>query len=147
MLGITANGLNGEGEHQLLYKPKDDGAETFSQHQKASNNELCPNTNMWFMSGENGTCHCGNDLNGLVYCDPDTKELLVLDCHCITSHYTPENTVVAVVGNCIFNCANLSFNNNPDTIYRAAPSNCHYLNRQGTLCGQCLDGYALPAYS
>ena len=113
------------------------------KHDVDSNSELCPNTNVWFVPGENGKCHCGD---GLVLCDPDTKVLAVMNCHCITNHYTSDNREVPVVGNCVFNCINI-FLSSSVGIYRAAPSNCHYMNRQGTLCGQCLDGYALPAYS
>ena len=32
-------------------------------------------------------------------------------------------------------------------MYHNAPTDCASLNRQGTLCGQCLDGYTVPAYS
>ena len=116
------------------------------KHDVDSNSELCPNTNMWFVPDENGTCHCGDDIGGLVLCDPDTKVLGVMDSHCITNHYMSDHRMVPVVGNCIFNCINVSLSSSVG-IYRAAPSNCQYMNRQGTLCGQCLDGYALPAYS
>ena len=109
-------------------------------------NEMCPNTNMWFVPGDNGRCHCGSELDGLVHCDPWTKELLVLNCHCITNHRTPEHTVVPVVGSCIFNCVN-TFLSSQDRLYQRAPSNCHDMNRRGTLCGQCFEGYVLPPYT
>ena len=80
-----------------------------------------------------------------MYCDTVTKELSVLDCHCLTIHFTSEGTTLPLVGSCIFNCANITWFK--DTMYHDAPSDCASLNRQGTLCGQCLDGYTVPAYS
>ena len=107
--------------------------------------KACPNTNLWFL-WENGTCHCGDDLNEVVMCDSDTKELSIMDCYCLTDYYTAEGTNFPVVGGCIFNCMNHT-KNGYDAIYHTAPSNCASLKRQGTLCGQCMDGYVVPAYS
>ena len=116
--------------------------------EEQNSDKVCQNTNMWFVQGRNGSCHCGSDLDGFVQCDSETKEVAVLDCHCLTipNGYTEGSTNVPVVGNCIFNCFNNSISG-PSHLHRAAPSNCKDLNRQGTLCGRCLDGYALPAYS
>ena len=52
-----------------------------------------------------------------------------------------------MAGACIFNCVNFTHLNGYNKIYHSAPSDCASLNRQGTLCGQCLDGYTVPAYS
>ena len=94
------------------------------------------------MRGKDGKCECGRDWNGIVQCDPETKELSVLDCYCITS--TADE--IAVVGRCIFNCINLT-HNKVDILYHGAPSDCLSLNREGALCGKCRDGFVLPAYS
>ena len=109
-----------------------------------NDNLVCPDSNMWFIY-KDGSCKCGSTFNGLVQCNSVTKELGVLDCYCITDHRTPKGKLVPVVGSCVFNCGNLS-HSVIDRIYHTAPSNCSQLNRQGTLCGQCLDGYAVPAY-
>ena len=109
--------------------------------QREFENDMCPNSNIWFVRGRDGKCECGRDLDGIVQCDPETKELSVLDCYCITSN--GRNTVV---GSCIFNCMNLTFNHG-DKVYHGAPSDCQTLNREGMLCGKCHDGFALPAYS
>ena len=100
----------------------------------------------WFVQGRNGTCHCGNELGGIVQCDSETKEVTVLDCYCLTNHYTVEQGKSHAVGCCIFDIVNIStfFG---QFIYHAAPSHCKEIHRKGTLCGKCLDGYALPAYS
>ena len=104
--------------------------------------DVCPNSNMWFLRGKDGKCECGRDLGGIVQSDPETKELSVLDCYCITS--TADG--IAVVGSCFFNCVNVT-HKNKDPLYHPAPSDCWTVNREGALCGKCRDGFAIPAYS
>ena len=70
-----------------------------------------------------------------------------MDCNCLTIEYTPNSPPIPVAGGCIFNCVNSSYVKCSDIIYHSAPSDCASLNRQGTLCGPCLDGYTVPAYS
>ena len=44
-----------------------------------SNGQKCLSTNVWFVwDNQSQSCHCGSDLNGVVMCDTNTKELLVL---------------------------------------------------------------------
>ena len=108
--------------------------------------ETCFKANLWSVwDSETKLCHCGDDLGGVVQCSVLTKELSVIDCHCLTVHFTAHGTTLPVVGSCIYNCANHTWYN--DIMYHSAPSDCASLNRQGTLCGQCLDGYTVPAYS
>ena len=113
---------------------------------KYVNSHTCKDINLWFVwDNETKSCHCGDDLNGIVQCDTLTKELSVIDCYCLTVHSTKDEQKLPVVGKCIFNCANHTLKKY--TLYKSAPSDCASLNRQGTLCGQCLDGYTVPAYS
>ena len=113
---------------------------------------VCPDT--WFVpSGPNGSCQCGHTFNGKVSCDEDTKEVRVLDCFCMTFDSTYNRTVL---GECLFNCINVS-KSYYDFIYHPVPRNlgrgddnnsvCGYLNRQGRLCGECVDSHYLAAYS
>ena len=107
------------------------------------NKQACSETNAWFVwNNRTKSCDCGDELNGMVQCNAATKELSVLDCHCLTVHHTTQGTQLALAGSCIFNCVNLTL-----FVYNSAPTDCASLNRQGTLCGQCLDGYTVPAYS
>ena len=109
--------------------------------------ETCLKNNMWFVwNNKTMSCQCGNGLNGVVQCNAATNTLLVIDCHCLTLHHTMQGQNLAVAGDCIFNCVNSSMWFK-DVMYHGAPSDCASLNRQGTLCGQCLDGYTVPAYS
>ena len=117
-------------------------------HVGYESNKRCLKSNIWFVWDDHtNSCHCGSDLYGAVQCDPVTKELSVLDCHCLTLEHSTEQpqSPFPVVGVCIFNCLNSTTGN--DEVYHGTPSDCGSMNRQGTLCGQCLDGYAMPAYS
>ena len=101
-------------------------------------------TDLWF-TPKNGTCHCGDTFHDAVTCNEHTKEVMVLDCYCMTADSA---TNQAVVGNCLFHCVSLSRNAQyQDNVYHQAPSNCSYLHRRGTLCGECEKDYFLRAYS
>ena len=94
--------------------------------------ETCFKANLWSVwDSETKSCHCGDDLGGVVQCSVLTKELSVIDCHCLTVHFTAHGTTLPVVGSCIYNCANHTWYN--DIMYHGAPSDCASLNRQGTL--------------
>jgi hypothetical protein len=113
--------------------------------QDGINDQACHDLNIWFVwNSQTKSCRCGDDLGGIVNCDTVTKQLSVIDCYCLTVHYTTRGTAFPLVGNCIFNCENSS---RFDFVYHGTPSDCAGLNRQGTLCGQCLDVYTVPAYS
>ena len=109
------------------------------------NDKVCLERNIWFVwDSKTTSCECGDDVSGVVHCETATEELSVLDCHCLTLDYTAQGQPLPVAGNCIFNCDN---DTHVDLMYHNAPTDCASLNRQGTLCGQCMDGYAVPAYS
>ena len=115
-----------------------------------SSKASCPDT--WFVpTGANHTCRCGDTFNGIVACNEDTKEVKVVDCYCITF---AKNTVV--LSECLFNCLNVT-KSYSDFIYHPVPrdivngdhnnSICGYLNRKGTSCGACVEGYYPAVYS
>ena len=120
--------------------------------QLPAHDEECPDT--WFVqSGSDGECKCGHKFYGVVSCDEETREVRVLDCYCITYDSTTNKTVL---GECLYNCLNVS-SSYYDYIYHPVPrdlvrgddnnSVCGYLHRNGTLCGQCVEGYYRAAYS
>ena len=122
-------------------RPNHDGA---SLLQPEMNDERCFKINIWFVwDNQSQSCHCGSDLYGAVLCDTDTKELAVLDTYCLTS----QGKEFSVAGSCFFNPGNFTHSGIYGMMYHSAPTDCGSLNRQGTLCGQCLDGYTVPAYS
>ena len=124
-----------------------DGQGNGSRRENSTWRDECSRSNMWFVRGRDGECHCGLDYGGVVDCDSsNTRALSVLDCNCLTQHVTPEGLVESVVGNCIFNCLNATAIST-DVMYHQAPTDCGELNRKGTLCGECKTGYTIPAYS
>ena len=103
------------------------------QSQVDSTAEAICATDLWFVS-RHGKCTCGNTIHEIVECDNQTKSVKILDCYCMT----PDSTHQMVVGDCFYNCLNLTRHfSYKDYIYHQAPSTCDYLHRTGTLCGQC----------
>ena len=114
------------------------------------NIHVCP---PWYFF--NGTaCECGNDVNGVVYCNPDMNFTFLLNCYCMTYD---NFTDTIVLGMCIYNCFN-SRNNTaelPHSEYHLLPQNvddlndamCKHFNRRGQLCSRCKQGFFIPAYS
>ena len=101
----------------------------------------------WFLF-DNQSRHCkpGDSLGGIVHQDSSTLQTSILGCYCMT-----EEEGAVTVGACMYACsAVLRFNS-----YYPLPCNasqlwevmCADLNRRGRLCGECMKGYTVPAYS
>ena len=99
----------------------------------------------------NKQCVCREELDSYysVKCDNETLQLSVIKCHCVTFD---NKTMLMTEGNCIENCQN---NYNKDQ-YLPLPKNTSELNqfmceerwnRTGRMCGKCLPGHSLLAYS
>ena len=79
---------------------------------------------LWF-TPSNGTCRCGSSLNDVVSCNEQTKVVMIADCYCMTHESV---TKQMVVGDCFYNCLNLTSNEQyDDYIYHKVPSQCGYL--------------------
>ena len=111
--------------------------------------EPCPT---WFYRSEEGTCECGDGLDGAVSCDNTTQEVRVLDCFCMTSNGDADNTTV--VGRCLFNCVNQSGLMSDQILHPVTPNaadldgmSCGYLHRKGRLCSECKENHFIPVYS
>ena len=117
----------------------------------ASCSGACP---VWTThNATSGKCECGNNLGGLVKCDPHTLEVSVLFCYCMT--YNEQQNTTAV-GYCLYQCKRRgsgiikcrSFNsletNTTDKLNRYT---CNDFNRTGQLCAKCNPGYGLPVFS
>ena len=113
---------------------------------------VCPT---WFYKNKDGNCTCGSLLNGIVRCDPVEARAGLLNCYCMTRYLIHRSKEEAVVGQCFYNCFSKTSYTLNDTVYRDVPQNisnlseqmCGHLNRRGLLCGDCKEGYILPAYS
>ena len=101
----------------------------------------CP---LWFHRGsQGGECEAGLKLGGIIWQNMATLQTYLLECNCMTQH----NDTLAV-GACLYTC-------NAITGYFPLPCDvtdlnnftCAGLNREGQLCGQCIEGHAPPVYS
>ena len=107
---------------------------------------ICPT---WTYSTENGFCECGDTLNGAIQCNLSTHHLAIYRYYCMTYDTSTGNTVAGSTGPCKYNSAYIS-----SKLYHPLQHNlsqlntkmCGHLHRTGQLCGQCEEGYKLPAY-
>ena len=84
-------------------------------------------------------------LQGIVSCN--NGNFSVIDCYCATYNTSEE---LLEVGACIFNCENYNSDTKStiDFLYLNDELKiCGSFNRTGTLCGRCLDGQYVSAYS
>ena len=147
---IKTNLNKREGEYEFEVKREDSSAPAINAGSQGSvlddaNVDECSRT--WFL-WNNGTCTFGDGLNGIV--KVESNEVMILDCYCITADRTGNKTVV---GQCFFNCVNLTRSKSDLTYHQVAKyvsdlnETCSYLHRTGTLCGECMGGYVPPTYS
>ena len=130
-------------DHYSLQNRHGDGRKNIAEQvtHQLTVNESC--SDLWF-TRRNDACQCGSTVHGVVTCNEQTKEVMVLDCYCMTN----DSANKTVVGACLYNCVNLSHTvQYQDMVYHQAPSNCTYLHRKGTLCGECEKDHFPHAYS
>jgi len=108
----------------------------------AANND-CP---LWSVPGDNGSCECGSDLDGIVKCNNESRETYLLGCFCMSYDSTG-----LVVGACPYHC----YRTDRVALHYPLPKHiidledflCGPLNRKGRMCGQCKDNFTTSAYS
>ena len=123
-------------------------------HKPASCNQLelsQEECSLWYHSGKDGNCTCGDSLDNTVYCS-ETKDntLYLRDCFCMTLDSSQREPVV---GPCIYTC-DYSLKNSSNQFFMTKIESkslsdinnetCGQFNRQGVLCSKCMDGYGLP---
>ena len=113
----------------------------FNSVSAQSDNVSCP---PWF-EPFNGTCKCGDSIDGIVECNETLQESAVLDCYCMTY----SETTGTVVGACLYNCVKRDslYHQMPKTVEELNDAVCGHLNRGGQLCGECKTNYSPPVYS
>ena len=115
-----------------------------------STNKSCPT---WFFHSKDGECICGSSINNLIICNNETEEVCIQTPFCLTSFSDRSNE--AVVGNCLFAQSHGAAPKGLYGIYTKVDKNisqqdqqlCGYLNREGTLCGQCKHDHFISPYS
>ena len=113
----------------------------YSSVSAQSNNGSCP---PWF-EPFNGTCKCGDSIDGVVRCNESLPESAVLDCHCMTY----SETTGTVVGACLYSCVkgDNHYHKMPKTVEELNDVMCGHFNRTGQLCGECKTNYSPLVYS
>ena len=108
-------------------------------------NFSCPT---WLFPSDDG-CACGSDLGVVMMCSNETQEAQALWGFCLTSF---ENVSRPVVGRCLYaqnrqsTSGGLYVKVNPN-ISGQEDQLCSYLNRRGTLCGECKANHFVSPYS
>ncbi len=96
-------------------------------------------------------CKCGNGLGGVVQCNSATLQVSVLHCYCMTYNRQSNQTLV---GHCT--ASYIAREPSPGKIHNQLHTNnsesinsevCGKFNRDGQLCGKCIEGYGPPVYS
>ena len=102
----------------------------------------CPT---WFFPdpSANGTCRCGNDIDGAVRCNDCTNEVAILNHYCMTY----SESTGPVVGTCEYCTRTLKDAYHPLPLNVTDIDMCGYFNRAGQLCGDCNENYSIPVYS
>ena len=120
---------------------------------------VCP---LWTLPTSNGTCECGDRINGITECRESKGGFSVSIPYCYCMTYNNALTT-AVLGRCMFTCqvpnTNPGHSQSCSFHYRVITTTndtaeinqivCSNLNmhRTGQLCGKCEEGYGLPVYS
>ena len=103
-------------------------------------NHTCP---LWSYPEPAGKCVCANDLNKAITCNID-RLLYLKRCYCMTV----DTNVEPVVSSCLYTCNQ----QHPLKLIEMDISDlnnetCGPFNRNGTMCGECIEGHGLPVYS
>ena len=112
---------------------------------KPYNNITCKH--LW-MYESNGTCQCGKDIHGSIFCK--SSSVSILTCSCLTY----DESAGVLVGSCPYGCG---FTNNsyggelyhplPVDVSRVTDAMCGWLKRDGRLCSKCRKGFSPLVYS
>ena len=107
-----------------------------------------------FFNTSSKKCECGSSVHEAVLCNDTTNDVHLLGCHCMTLN---TKTREFEVGKCFIGCAHntLHTRSHKDNIYNPVPRDqskvnewmCKGLNKNGTMCGNCLQGYRRRVYS
>ena len=99
----------------------------------------------WFRTDERGACQRGPLLDGIIHQDMSTLQTSVMECNCMTE----ENGTFSV-GACMYACSEHIHHGYyllPCHVSELQNFTCADLNRCGHLCGECMEGHAIPVYS
>ena len=119
------------------------------QHMAEKGKLNCP---PWHVRDENGECSDGSGVFSLINIAPGTNQTWLQASYCMTTSHDNHPNRTDVVGSCLYTYLSALPVNTP---YYPLPCNasklnqymCADLNREGQLCGRCVDGYAPSVFS
>ena len=111
----------------------------------AENSDL-PTCPIWtYPSPAGNECICGDDLDNIVLCDPETLTVrFTVNFFCFML-FNSNGVNMTLLGTCPYGSRdelprNFSMSHEDSRL-------CSFYNRRGQLCGECSDNYTLPANS
>ena len=93
----------------------------------------------------NSSCECGDSIHDIVLCNEDDDSVSLLTCHCMS--YSDHSDMI-LVGDCPYLCTDDFYTHISE--YTNITDLCNrdiQLNREGQMCGKCLDNFAPSPYS
>ena len=93
----------------------------------------------------NSSCECGDSIHDIVLCNEDDDSVSLLTCHCMS--YSDHSDMM-LVGDCPYLCTDDFYTHISE--YTNITDLCNrdiQLNREGQMCGKCLDNFAPSPYS
>ena len=116
---------------------------TFTVCAESSDQPTCP---IWTYPSPSGNeCICGNDLDHVVLCDPETLTVrLTVKFFCFML-FNSNGVNMTLLGTCPYGGREKLHKN--FSVLHEDSSLCSLYNRKGQLCGECADNYTLPANS
>ena len=104
----------------------------------------CPT---WYRN-TSGHCECGVEVSGLIICHEDENTVDVPMGFCMTYDYS---TGSVLAGNCPYgynsNMTNRMYSSLPTDPSQLNETTCGPYNREGLLCGYCIEGFGPAVYS
>ena len=101
----------------------------------------------WYRN-TSGHCECGVELSGLIICHEDENTVDVSVRFCMTWDYSTE---VVLAGYCPYgyssNMTNRMYSSLPTNPTQLNETTCVPYNREGLLCGSCIEGFGPAVYS
>ena len=106
----------------------------------------------WLVEGKTGECECADPLDGIIYCDRNTKEVFISSQFCMS--YSRQRRE-EVVGRCPYiytsfyelNATSVGqFIKLPSSVSELEHMFCDHLNREGYLCSKCKEHHHPPIY-
>ena len=93
----------------------------------------------------NSSCECGDSIHDIVLCSEDGNSVSLLTCHCMS--YSDHSDMM-LVGDCPYLCTNDFYTDiSKNTDISDLCNRDIQQNREGQMCGKCLDNFAPSPYS